>query len=167
MKEAVPADRLLKPRALNQGSFAAFGKVIEKAGANSFPINNGTTIRYDDLARAEAGDGEVVISIFEGQPFALPVTISMMERHPLGSQAFIPVQDLPWLIVVAEDENGIPGEPHAFMARGDQGIQYGRNVWHHPLIALKRMSNFVVVDRRGDGNNLQEINYGEPYFLTL
>jgi len=167
LENALANNQILKPRSLSQGSFAPFGRVIEKNGANTFPINNATTIRYDDLARAEVGDGEAVISLFEGQPFSLPIEILMMERHPLGTQAFFPLQELPWLVVVAVDENGQPGEPQAFLARGDQGVQYGRDVWHHPLLALKRVSNFVVVDRRGDGNNLQEIDFDQPYSLTL
>jgi ureidoglycolate lyase len=90
----------------------------------------------------------------------------MMERHPLGSQAFFPVTKADWIAVVASDVDGRPGEPRAFLVPGHIGVQYARNVWHHPLIAVGRVSDFLVMDREGDGINLEEADYDEPYLIA-
>ena len=93
----------------------------------------------------------------------------MMERHPLGSQAFFPLQATPWLAVVAPDEAGRPGLPRAFLVRPDadgfMGVNYHRGVWHHPLLALERLSDFLVIDRGGDGVNLEECDYDTPFVI--
>jgi ureidoglycolate lyase len=157
--------REIAARPMSKAAFAGFGDVIETTGAKQRLINAGTTTRFDDLARIDVGDedGRPLISIFRGQPFAFPVKIAMMERHPLGSQAFVPLANQPFLVVVAPDENGRPGPPLAFLAAGDQGVNYARNIWHHPLLALHALSDFLVVDRGGAGGNLQEFSYpGEP-----
>ena len=147
---------------LTKAGFVPFVDVIEAEGAERRLINNGTTERFHDLARVEAigTEARVLINIFRGQSFSAPVDIAMLERHPFGSQAFIPLNDRPFLIVVAEDENGKPAKPRAFIARGDQGVNYGRNVWHHPLVSLEQTSNFLIVDRAGKEDNLEE------YFFT-
>jgi ureidoglycolate lyase len=94
----------------------------------------------------------------------------MLERHPLGSQAFFPLQPLPWLVVVAPVQGGRPGMPQAFFVRSKsgelRGVNYHRNVWHHPLIALEAESDFIVVDRGGDGVNLEEHFFAEPYAIS-
>jgi ureidoglycolate lyase len=131
-------------------------------------INGGTTERFHALGHAEAlGEGaETIISLFRGQPRMLPYLVTMMERHPLGSQSFHPLQNRPWLVVVAEDEGGRPGVPQVFRARGDQGINYRANAWHHPLMALSETSDFLVVDRSGPGNNLEEYVYSTPFIIA-
>lgn len=143
---------------LTRAAFAPFGDVIETEGAQMRLINGGSTERFHDLAKVDiAGpDARVLVNIFVGQAFSPPMTIEMLERHPFGSQAFYPLQARPFLAVVAPDENGVPGRPRAFLCRGDQGVNYGRNVWHHPLIALGENSAFLVVDRGGAGDNLEE-----------
>ena len=164
--------RALVVRPLTRQAFAPFGDVIDTEGANQFLINNGTTTRFHDLAKVETEGPEAraLISIFRGRAFQLPVAIAMLERHPLGSQAFFPLQPLPWLVVVAEDEGGRPGMPQAFLVRGGReglrGVNYHRNVWHHPLISLQAESDFLVVDRGGDGNNLEEHFFAEPYVIS-
>jgi len=158
-------DRTLFARPLTKEAFAPFGDVIETDGAAHFAINGGTTTRFHDLAHVDVATegGRPLISIFRGQPFAFPVAIQMMERHPLGSQAFVPLQPVPFLIVVAPDRDGRPGEPQAFLAAPGQGVNYARNVWHHPLVSLSRTSDFVVVDRGGEQPNLEEQTYPVPY----
>jgi ureidoglycolate lyase len=84
----------------------------------------------------------------------------------LGSQAFFPITNRVWIAVVAPDENGRPGKPRAFRVPGDVGVQYARNVWHHPLIAVGEPSNFLVMDREGNGANLEEIGYPASYVIT-
>jgi ureidoglycolate lyase len=158
---------------LTAEAFAPFGDVIAAAGAGSFFINNGTTERFHDLAKVEtAGEGaRTLISIFRGQAFAPPIELKMMERHPLGSQAFVPLSPRPFLVVVAPDEGGKPGVPRVFLAKPDGespnhslvGVNYHRNVWHHPLISLEGISEFLVVDRGGEGNNLEECFLDESW----
>lgn len=150
---------------LTRAGFAPFGDVVEADPAAMRLINAGTTERYHALARPEAlGEGaEVIVSLFRGQPRSLPYRIDMMERHPLGSQSFHPLGGRPWLVVVAEDKGGRPGIPRVFRATGAQGVNYRANVWHHPLMALEEISDFLVVDRSGPGNNLEECQYSEPY----
>jgi ureidoglycolate lyase len=158
---------LLAIEPLSQSAFAPFGNVVEADPSTMRLINGGTTERFHALAEAEAmGAGaSVVINLFRGQPRKLPYEVGMMERHPLGSQSFHPLQDRPWLVVVAGDENGRPGRPRVFLASGRQGVNYRAGTWHHPLMALGEISDFLVVDRSGPGNNLEEYSYPEPYII--
>lgn len=152
---------------LTKSVFAPFGDVIEADPASMRFINGGTTERFHALAAAEAlGDGaRVIVNLFRGQPRAFPYEINMMERHPLGSQSFSPLLGTPFLVVVSADEDGRPGRPKVFLARGDQGVNYRRNVWHHPLMSLGTPSDFLVVDRDGPGNNLEEFYFDQPYII--
>ena len=161
--------REIAAQPLGKAAFAGFGDVIETTGAERRLINAGTTTRFHDLAAIDVADqdGRPLLSLFRGQPFAFPVEITMMERHPLGSQAFFPLAGRPFLVVVAPDEAGRPGTPQAFLAAGDQGVNYAKNVWHHPLLALDAVSDFLVVDRGGAGDNLQEFSYpGETFAIV-
>lgn len=152
---------------LTQEAFAPFGQVLTTEGAHHYPINNGMTERFHDLANVEIGgeNGRPLISIFRGQPYALPLTLTMVERHPLGSQAFMPLHDRPFLVIVAPDDGGVPGTPLAFLTQPGAGINIGRNVWHGVLTTLEREGNFLVVDRGGDGNNLEEFFFEEPFVV--
>lgn len=146
----------LTPLPLTAEAFAPYGQVIEASdAANHFSINDGNTERYHDLARIEPGpDGHAIVSIFRGLPRSLPFAVSMMERHPLGSQAFIPMSGQPYLVVVAP-----AGDPPSveslkvFYCRGDQGVNYDTGVWHHPLLALDAVSDFIIIDRSGPNPN--------------
>lgn len=159
--------KTLSIQPLTKAAFEPFGDVVEADPATKRPINGGTTERFHALGHPRAlGEGaELIINLFRGQPRQLPYLVDMMERHPLGSQSFHPLQDRPWLVIVAEDEGGRPGAPHVFMATGRQGINYRANIWHHPLMALGKISDFLVVDRSGPGNNLEEYIYSEPYIV--
>ncbi|EEG07988.1 ureidoglycolate lyase [Pseudogulbenkiania ferrooxidans] len=145
---------------LSREAFAPFGDVIEASEAvRHFPINGGNTERYHDLASVEPGpEGRAIVSIFRGQPRALPFRVEMMERHPLGSQAFIPLSGRPYLVVVAP-AGAPPAAEHlrVFLARADQGVNYRTGVWHHPLLALDAVCDFLVVDRSGPGHNCDEV----------
>lgn len=152
---------------LTQEAFAPFGTVIEADPASMRYINGGTTERYHALAEVEAvgEDARVIINLFRAVPRAFPYAVDMMERHPFGSQSFSPIDDRPWLVVVAEDEGGKPGRPQVFRAGGRQGVNYRRNVWHHPLIAIGAVSDFIVVDRLGGGVNLEELAFDTPFII--
>ena len=154
---------------LTREAFAPYGDVIELEGARHFPINGGTTERFHDLAQVEIGadeGGRPLISVFRGQPRPQPVEISMMERHSLGSQAFVPLGDVEYLIVVAPAGEFDPAGLRAFHTKGWQGVNYARGVWHHPLIVLEREGDFIVVDRGGSQPNCDEIDLPERYVLT-
>ena len=153
---------------LTATAFAPFGQVIDRQGAHHYPINNGMTERYHDLARVELGGvhARPLISIFHGQPYALPLSLKLVERHPLGSQAFYPLSTSPWLVIVAEDEAGMPVRLRAFQPAPGQGVNIAMNTWHGVLTPLETPSDFLVVDRGGDGNNLEEHHFEEPWTVT-
>jgi ureidoglycolate lyase len=157
---------LIQP--LTREAFAPFGQVIEAAGAQSFAINAGKAIRYHDLARVEtAGEkARPLISLARGEPYELPLTLTFVERHPLGSQAFYPLSANPFLVVVAPDTGAGAGEPLAFGTAPGQGINIGRNVWHGILTPLAGVSDFLIVDRGGEGVNLEEHHYPEAYLIA-
>lgn len=146
---------------LTRQAFAPFGDVVTADGAELRMINQGSTARFHDLADIDtaAGDGHAIVSLFRGRPFTPPIEIAMMERHPLGSQLFYPLSDRPFLAVVAPDEDGRPAPPQAFLCPPGTGVNYARNTWHHPLLSLQAVSDFLVIDRDGPGNNLEEFHY--------
>jgi ureidoglycolate lyase len=155
-------------RPLTRRDFAAYGEVVETAGAAHYPINEGTAERFHDLARVdvEGSGSRVLINIFIGQKRPRPIAIRMVERHPLGTQCFMPLREQNYLVVVADGEAAPePGSLRAFLARGTQGVNYHRNVWHHPLLVLEADSPFLVIDRGGEGNNLEEAYFAEPAML--
>ena len=159
---------VLKPEPLTRESFAAFGDVVQSSGTAPITINQGFAQRFNDLASIDVSveGGQTNISLFLGQPRPHPIAILLMERHPLGSQLFFPLQDRPWLVLVC-------GEPHdiasyrAFTATGRQGVNYARNVWHHPLLVFDADSRFLIVDRKGPGSNLEEVWLPEGFGLNL
>jgi ureidoglycolate lyase len=159
--------KTLQMERLTREAFAPFGDVIELDRARHFPINGGTTERYHDLAQVDVVEqsGRPLINLFRAQPRALPVEINMMERHPLGSQAFLPLSDVSYLIVVAPAGEFDPVRMRAFWTDGWQGVNYAKGVWHHPLLALERVSDFVVVDRGGEQPNCDEIALAETWRL--
>lgn len=157
-------DRTLTTEALTAAAFAPFGDVLE-TGGDSFPINGGMCDRFHDRARTEitGEDGRLGISLGFGRPYALPLRVALLERHPLGSQAFVPMTEDPFLVVVAPDEDGQPGRPRAFLTNGQQGVNYLRGVWHGVLTPLGRAARFLIVDRIGPGVNLEEHHLDTPW----
>lgn len=163
---AVSTNITIEP--LTAAAFAPFGEVIETTGAHHYPINDGMTERFHDLARIELGGiaARPVISIFRGQPYALPLSLKLVERHPLGSQAFFPLGEVSWLVIVAEDDSGSPVRLRAFEPASAQGVNIAMNTWHGVLTTLERESDFLVVDRGGEGNNLEEHHFAMPPMVT-
>jgi ureidoglycolate lyase len=163
-----PQMKVLTVKLLTREAFAPFGDVIELNDAQHFPINAGNTERYHDLAKVDVSDqgGRPLINVFRGQPRVLPFEVKMLERHPLGSQAFIPLNKRPYAVIVAQEGRLDPDGLRTFVTRGWQGVNYAKGVWHHPLIALEVVTDFVVVDRGGDGQNLQEQALHQPVWLT-
>jgi ureidoglycolate lyase len=141
--------KVIEIQPLTRVAFFPFGEVIEMEGAYNYPINAGKCVRYHDLAKVET-TGEkarAMISLLRGEPYRLPLELKMVERHPLGSQAFIPLTDNP------------------FLTKPGQGVNIGRNVWHGILTPLDGVSDFAVVDRGGEGVNLEEHFFAEPFLI--
>jgi ureidoglycolate lyase len=154
---------------LTRENFAEFGDVIDTGGSKHYPINGGKAERYHDLATAEAAgpQSRVIISIFHGTPYDFPLQLKMVERHPFGSQAFMPLSPRPFLVVVCHDTGSGPGEPHAFITQPGQGVNYPRNRWHGVLTPIGASQDFLIVDRAGEGTNLEEFFFPDPYEVQL
>lgn len=140
---------------LTKAAFAPYGEVVERDGAELRAINEGTTDRLHALTSVEVGNGRSIVSIFAGRRRTVPLEIRMLERHPLGSQCFFPLQPFDWLVVVGSFVGDTP-TLRCFRARGDQGVNYGVGIWHHPLLILRETQDFLVVDRDGAGDNCEE-----------
>lgn len=150
---------VLKAEPLTKHGFAPFGDVIATDGARHYPINRGAVERYHDLASVNVGaDGRALVSIFEcSRPAGVPVRVNLVERHPLGSQAFIPLAGAPMCVVVAPPGDAVePADLRAFVSNGSQGVNYHPGTWHMPLVAFTAGQRFIVVDRGGPGDNCEE-----------
>ena len=157
--------RTLIPAPLTAEAFAPYGDVIAVAGAPDKLINQGMCGRHHDLARLDFSDGRAGISLFDAKARSFPYHVDMVERHPDGSQAFIPIDNVPFLVVVADDEAGKPVNLKAFVTRPGQSINLHRGVWHGVLAPIGKPGQFVVIDRIGDGPNLEEHWFDEAYLV--
>jgi len=151
--------RSVTPIQLTAEAFAAYGDVIEASErAQVMAINYGQTSRFHDLARIDVADegGRAIASIFRGKPLDPPI-LRIVERHPLGSQAFVPLSGRPYLVAVAPAGEFDPAKLVVFRANAGQGVNYAKGTWHHYLLPLQAESDFLVIDREGPGENLDEI----------
>jgi len=157
---------VIRAEPLTREAFAPFGDVIETNGARHFPINRGGVERYHDLATLDLGQGggHPLISIFECRRVSEPsLVVDLMERHPLGSQAFFPLDGAVMCVVVAPAGDALaPEHLRAFVSSGEQGVNYHRGTWHMPLLALDKGPRFIVVDRGGPGDNCEERPLAPP-----
>lgn len=157
----------IRTEPLTAAAFAPFGDVLEAAGEPDMLINAGLCERFHDRARLDFGpDGRPGISIFRARPRSLPYSFDLLERHPEGSQAFIPMSEHPFLVIVAPDEAGRPGRPRAFLTAPGQGVNYLRGTWHGVLAPLHEPGLFAVVDRIGDSPNLEEYRFETPWQIA-
>ncbi|MBE9640383.1 ureidoglycolate lyase [Salipiger mangrovisoli] len=150
---------------LTAAAFAPYGEVLEAEGTPDRIINQGLCGRFHDRASLDIVEGRAGISLFKAEPRALPLRLEMVERHPQGSQAFLPMSHDPFLVVVAPDEGGRPGRPRAYLTRPGQGINFHRGTWHGVLTPLHAPGLFAVIDRIGEGPNLEEHWFTEPYLV--
>ncbi len=159
--------RTFRPSPLTPEAFEPFGEVISvREDAQHYPINYGATTRYHALGHTTATDGQVILSIFRSTP--LPALIlKIMERHPDGSQAFMPLNGRPYLVAVAPPGELDPSRIEVFLADGSQGVNYAAGTWHHYSLALGEVSDFLVVDRQGPGPNLDEIEMAEEDWIEV
>ncbi|MCC5971105.1 MAG: ureidoglycolate lyase [Pararhodobacter sp.] len=159
--------RILRTEPLSAAAFAPFGEVLEASGAPDRLINQGLCGRFHDRARLDFGadttpPGRVGISVFHAWPRALPYRLDMIERHPEGSQAFLPMTENPFLVIVAQSPEVTP---RAFLTNGAQGINLHRGTWHGVLTPLAEPGLFAVVDRIGTSANLEEHWFVSPWLV--
>ncbi|OWY00792.1 MULTISPECIES: ureidoglycolate lyase [unclassified Thioclava] len=160
----------IKAEPLTPEAFAPFGDVLEASGAPDKLINAGLCGRYHDRAQLDFGaesGGRAGLSIFKAEPRTLPYLCDLLERHPEGSQAFLPMSADPFLVIVAPDAGGKPGTPRAFLTDGAQGINLHRGTWHGVLTPLAAPGLFAVVDRIGETANLEEHPLDAPFTVTV
>lgn len=163
---------LVKIEALTRKNFAEFGEVISTQDHNFFHINQKNTARYHALCTTQVdAQGQVGISLFRHlKACDVPLQIAMLERHPHGSQAFIPMQGQKFLVVVApakDPETPDVAQIRAFLTDGSQGVNYRQGTWHHPLLTLSVPSDFAVIDRLGQGNNCQVHQFAQAVTISL
>lgn len=160
--------RIIETQPLTSAAFARFGQVIDLRDEASAIINQGLCERHSDLAAFDVQDqgGRLGLSLFQSQRSHFPYQLEMVERHPLGSQAFIPMSHEPFLVIVAPDEQSKPGEPLAFLTQAGQGINLFKGSWHGVLTPLGGAGRFAVLDRiGGQGANLEEHWFDEPFTI--
>ncbi len=158
---------VLTPVPLTRERFAPFGDVIETAENRAAPMNDVRFARFDDLCTVDVGDGSVAVSIATARSAtSLPLRIDMVERHPLGSQAFIPLSPCRMIVVVAPPSESVEaGDLVAFETNGQQGVNYRPGTWHMPLIAFDAGQRFLIIDRAGGDPNCDEHALDEPVML--
>lgn len=160
----------LTPLALTAEAFAPFGDVIETGANTPLPVNDDLAQRYNDLAFIDANDdgGRPNVSIFVSKPRPLPVIIDRVERHPLGSQLFVPLGDFPYLVAVTD---GTPpfeaADLSVFFINDGRGVNYRKGLWHLPLCPLYEAGRFLVVDRGGPGENFEEFRFPADIQITV
>ena len=147
-------------------AFAPYGDVLDTTGTPDRMINAGLCARFHDRARIDIADGRAGLSVFDAVARSLPYAFDLVERHPLGSQAFVPMTQAPFLVIVAPDEHGTPGTPRAFLTNGAQGINLHRGTWHGVLTPLQAPGLFAVLDRIGEEPNLEEYRYPLPWTVA-
>lgn len=160
----------LIPEPLTAETFSPFGDVIEISGRQGVAINDGFATRYHDLANIDVleKNGRPLVNVFTGRPRPLPIEITMMERHPLSSQAFIPLHSNPFLVVVAPVGPLVDASNmKAFCTKGSQGVNYAKGVWHFPLLALEKEQDFLVIDRGGDHDNCETVQFSRSESAIL
>jgi ureidoglycolate lyase len=165
VSSADPQPLTIEP--LTAAAFAPFGEVIAASAAGqSFFINDDTAERFHALGSIDCDEsgGHAMISLVRAQPRPLPFEIRLLERHPLGSQAFIPQSKAAYLVVVAESPTR---RPRAFLATDGAGVNFRRGTWHHPLLALDVVSDFIVIDRAGEGDNCEEVELPSAYRVNV
>ncbi len=161
------AERILRPAPLTADAFAPFGDVIAPESAvETIEVNRGFATRFHDLTEVVAHDGRAGVSLFRARPLPKPIRLETMERHPLGSQAFIPLSRAPFVVVVAPAGDLDTDRVAAFLSTDGQGVNYAPGTWHHFLITLEPQ-DFLVIDRIGEGENCDEVALPQSWTVEL
>ena len=160
-------ERIIKPIPMTKENFSKFGDMIGTENIKSIEINNGYANRFDDIAKIDTANnnGETTISIFSALKRSFPMKIDMMEKHPLGTQAFIPMKETTFLTLVAPEGKKLEMDKiESFVVPKGKGVNYKTGIWHFPLISTVDM-DFLVVDRKGPGENLIVENLDQEEIL--
>ena len=160
-------ERIIKPIPMTKENFSKFGDMIGTENIKPIEINNGYANRFDDIAKIDTGNnnGETTISIFSALKRSFPMKIDMMEKHPLGTQAFIPMKETTFLTLVAPEGKKLEMDKiESFVVPKGKGVNYKTGIWHFPLISTEDM-DFLVVDRKGPGENLIVENLDQEKIL--
>ena len=156
----------VRSQPISATAFAPFGDLISTDGAPDMLINQGLCGRFHDLAKLDFGEGRAGISLFDAVPRTLPYQLKLVERHPWGSQCFIPMSAHGFLVIVAADTAGVPGVPRAFRTQSGQAVNFHCSTWHGVLTPLQAPGLFAVVDRIGSDANLEEYHYPTAYNIV-
>jgi len=160
--------KLLTPKPLTAEAFRPYGNVIETDSTKSISINSGNCLRYSNLAEINIdGSDTTGISLFDAKTYTSPFQLKHVERHPLGSQAFLPMTLDKYLVIVADDVNNIAQQPKVFLTNGRQGVNYRRNIWHGVLTPIVTNALFAVVDYVGLQGNMEEYVFDTPYLIEF
>ena len=160
-------ERIIKPIPMTKENFSKFGDMISTENIKPIEINNGYANRFDDIAKIDTANnnGETTISIFSALKRSFPLKIDMMEKHPLGTQAFIPMKETTFLTLVAPEGKKLEMDKiQSFVVPKGKGVNYKTGIWHFPLISTEDM-DFLVVDRKGPGENLIVENLDQEEIL--
>ena len=160
------SSNVIKVQPLSADLFRPFGDLINFDGAPDRRINQGLCGRYHNRAALDFSDGSAGLSLFDARPRTFPYELLLMERHPLGSQAFIPMTEQPFVVIVAADAGDRPGQPLAFITAPHTAINYHINTWHGVLVPLHAPGHFAVVDRIGKGANVEQCWFEIPYIIS-
>ena len=162
--------KTLLAKKLNQPDFAPYGDLISVGNSTEETvINHGLTVKYSDLAKPDVNDqnGWPSLSIYRSESIKLPLKVRFMERHPLGSQAFMPLSEFSYLVAVAPRGELDISAIDLFLAAPGQGVNFRKGTWHHFCLALKSGSEFLVLDRGGPGDNCDEIEILDGPLIKL
>ena len=160
----------LTPHLLNEADFTPYGEIIDTTTAQQQSINFGLTTRFHDMATVDLAGPEArtLINVFRSNAITFPHSVKVMERHPLGSQAFIPIAKTAYLILVGDGEQQLDIESlKLFYCDGSVGVNYHRNTWHHYQMVIQGQADFLVIDRGGKGNNLEEHYLSQELVIQL
>jgi len=160
-------ERIIKPIPMTKENFSKFGDMISTENIKPIEINNGYANRFDDIAKIDTANnnGKTTISIFSALKRSFPMKIDMMEKHPLGTQAFIPMKETTFLTLVAPEGKKLEMDKiESFVVPKGKGVNYKTGIWHFPLISTEDM-DFLVVDRKGPGENLIVENLDQEEIL--
>ena len=161
--------KAVKVEPLTVESFKPFGDVVEARG-EAMTINQGRCQKFPHLTEIQTDEqGHVALHIYHTSPIVQPFTLDLLERHPLGSQSFMPLEKQPFLVVVAESADDQPDLTtlRCFLTNGEQGVTYHPGVWHHPLLSVGKGSSYMVVDRNGPGDNCDEVPFAKDVVYTV
>ncbi|MCY4185841.1 MAG: ureidoglycolate lyase [Rhodobacteraceae bacterium] len=158
----------IKANLISDEKFYPFGEIIRLNTTAPITINQGECFRFNDLANLDHDpDGRMGISIFESSIRTIPHQFNLVERHPHGCQFFLSMDNEPFLIIVAPDQDGMPGTPKAFITGKYQGINFNRGTWHGVLTPIQGSGKFLVIDWIGPKENLEEYIYPDFWKVVI